>query len=63
MNKKEKVRTTPVDLSTLTQSTEIEANLFLPSTDLQFASAQTAVRVKVLIQEDKIEEKPPVKKK
>ncbi len=63
IDKREKVRTTPVDLSPLTQSTEIEANLILPSPDLQFASAQTAVRVKILIQEDKIEEKPPVKKK
>jgi YbbR domain-containing protein len=63
INQKEKVRTTPVDLTPLTQSTEIEANLILPNADLQFASAQTAVRVKILIQEDKTEEKPPVKKK
>jgi YbbR domain-containing protein len=63
INQKEKVRTTPVDLSLLTQSTEIETNLILPNPDLQFASAQTAVRVKILIQEDKAEEKPPVKKK
>lgn len=63
IDESEKVRTTPVNLSTLTQSTEIEAYLILPSPDLQFASAQTAVRVKVLIQEDKTEKKPPVNKK
>ncbi len=63
IDKREKVKTTPVDLTPLTQSTEIEANLILPNPDLQFASAQTAVRVKILIQEDKTEETPPVKKK
>jgi YbbR domain-containing protein len=63
INPKEKVMTTPIDLSSLTQSTEVEANLILPSPDLQFASAQTAIRVKILIQEDKSEEKTPVKKK
>jgi YbbR domain-containing protein len=62
INPKEKIMTTPIDLSSLTQSTEVEANLILPSPDLQFASAQTAVRVKILIQEDKIEEKTQKKK-
>jgi len=57
-----KVRTTPVDISPLTQQTEIEARLILPNPDLQFASGQTAVRVRVLIQEDKTEKVNPEKK-
>ena len=62
INRNAKVRTTPVDISPLTQQTEIEARLILPDPDLQFASAQTAVRVRVLIQEDKTEKVKPEKK-
>jgi len=57
INQNAKVRTTPIDISLLTQSTVIEVRLILPNPDLQFASAQTAVRVSVLIQEDKAGEK------
>lgn len=63
INPDAKVRTTPVDISPLTESTVIEARLILPDPDLQFASAQTAVRVRVLIQEDKAGEKVPEIKK
>lgn len=63
INQNAKVRTTPVDISPLTQSTVIEVRLILPNPDLQFASAQTAVRVRVLIQEDKAEEGTPEIKK
>jgi YbbR domain-containing protein len=62
INRNAKVRTTPVDISPLTQQTEIEARLILPNPDLQFASGQTAVRVRVLIQEDKTEKVNPEKK-
>ncbi len=58
-----KVRTTPVDISQLTQSIEIEARLILPNPDVTFASAQTAVRVRVLIQEDNTEKVTPERKK
>lgn len=57
-----KVRTFPVDISPLTQQTEIEARLILPDPDLQFASGQSAVRVRVLIQKDKTEKVNPEKK-
>jgi len=63
VNKNDKVRTTPVDISSFTQSTEVEANLILPNPDLRLASAQSAVRVKIVIQAVKPEEKKPAKKK
>ena len=51
VNKNDKVRTTPVDITSFTQSQEVEANLILPNPDLRLASTQTAVRVKIVIQE------------
>jgi len=63
VNKNDKVRTTPVDISSFTQSTEVEANLILPNPDLRLASAQSAVRVKIVIQVLNTEEKKPEKKK
>ena len=48
-----KVRTSPVDLSSLTQSKELEADLILPSPDLKLASSLTKVKVRVVISEDK----------
>ncbi len=63
INKNDKVRTTPVDISSFTQSTEVEANLILPNPDLRLASAQSAVRVKIVIQAANPEEKKPPKKK
>ena len=46
-----KVRTSPIDISSLTQSTEIEADLILPNPDLRLSSSQTKVKVNILIQE------------
>jgi YbbR domain-containing protein len=51
-----KVRTTPVDISLLTQSTEIEADLILPNPDLEIVGAEAKALVKLLIQEEAIEE-------
>ncbi len=48
-----KVQTSPIDISTLTKSTELEAELILPDSALQLASFETVVRVKFLIQEEK----------
>ena len=48
-----KVQTSPIDISTLTKSTEVEAELILPDSALQLASFETVVRVKFLIQEEK----------
>ncbi len=47
-----KVRTSPIDISSLTETTELEADLILPNPDLRLASTQTKVRVRILIQEE-----------
>jgi YbbR domain-containing protein len=47
-----KVRTTPVDISLLTQSTEIEAELILPNPDLELVGAEAKALVKLLIQQE-----------
>jgi YbbR domain-containing protein len=57
-----KVRTSPIDISALTETTELEADLILPNPDLRLASAQTKVRVRILIQEEKPEAKKGKKK-
>jgi YbbR domain-containing protein len=62
VNKEDKVRTTPIDISTLTEPTEVEASLILPNPDLRLASSRTTVRVRILIQEIN-EKKPPEIKK
>jgi YbbR domain-containing protein len=51
-----KVRTTPVDISLFTQSTEIEAELILPNPDLELVGAEAKALVKLLIQPEIIEE-------
>lgn len=58
VNKEEKVRTTPIDISTLTEPTEVEASLILPNPDLRLSSSHTTVKVRILIQEIN-EQKPP----
>lgn len=50
---KDKVRTSPVDISSLTQSVEIEADLILPKPDLRLASSQTKAKISIVIQEEK----------
>lgn len=57
-----KVRTSPIDISPLTETTELEADLILPNPDLRLASAQTKVRVRILIQEENPEAKKGKKK-
>lgn len=57
-----KVRTSPIDISSLTETTELEADLILPNPDLRLASAQTNVRVRILIQEENPEAKKGKKK-
>ncbi len=62
VNKEDKVKTTPIDISSLTGPTEVEASLILPNPDLRLASSQTTARVRILIQEIN-EQKPPAIKK
>jgi YbbR domain-containing protein len=57
-----KVRTSPIDISSFTETTEIEADLILPNPDLRLASTQTKVRVRILIQEENPEAKRGKKK-
>lgn len=57
VKEKEKVRTTPIDRSTLTQSAEIETGLILPNADLKLATSQTKVKVKIIIEEESQQEK------
>jgi len=57
-----KVRTSPIDISALTESTEFDADLILPNPELRLASSQTKVKVSILIQEENPEEKKGKKK-
>ena len=57
-----KVRTSPIDISSFTKTTELEADLILPNPDLRLASTQTKVRVRILIQEENPEAKRGKKK-
>ncbi len=59
---KDKVRTSPIDISSLTQTTEFEADLIPPRPELRLASSQTKARVRIFIQEKKREFPPPKKK-
>jgi YbbR domain-containing protein len=58
-----KVRTSPIDISGLSQSAEFEAVLIVPKPDVRFASSVSTVKVVILIQKENPEEKEPVKKK
>jgi len=57
-----KVRTTPIDISTLMQTTELEADLILPSPDLRFATSLTKVKVTIFIAEEEPARTPGQKK-
>jgi hypothetical protein len=52
-----KVRTSPIDLSLLTQSAELEADLILPTPDLRLASSQSKVKVRIILSGEKEEKK------
>lgn len=58
-----KVRTSPIDRSQLTGSTEKEVDLILPNPDLKFASSQTKTKVKIVIEksEDSVQNNPKKK--
>jgi len=57
-----KVRTSPIDISTLMQTTELEADLILPSPDLSFATSLTKVKVTIFIIEENPGKTPGQKK-
>lgn len=60
---KDKVSTSPVDISELTSSTEVEADLILPKPELRLASPRSKVTVRIFIEEIGPQEKPAPKKK
>jgi YbbR domain-containing protein len=55
VNKDEKVRTSPIDISALKESADVEASLIPPNQDVGLATSRTTVMVKILIQEIKDE--------
>ena len=50
IKEKFKLKTLPIDRSSLTESQDIQVGLILPSQDLNWASSQTQVIVRVQIQ-------------
>ncbi len=59
---KDEVRTAPVDITDLTQSTVFEADLILPKPELRLATGQTKVQVRIIVEEAKSGGTPPRKK-
>ncbi len=50
---KDSVTTSPVDITSLTETTVFEADIILPSPELRLVSAQTKARVTIVIAENK----------
>jgi len=46
---KDKIRTSPIDLTALAQTADFEADLILPKPELHLTTAQTKVKVRVVI--------------
>ncbi len=49
---RDKVSTSPVDVSNLTQSTTVEADIILPRADLRLATSLTKVRIEIILEEN-----------
>ncbi len=60
---KDRVSTSPVDISGLTASTDVEADLILPKPELRLASPRAKVRVRIFMEQISPEEKPAPKQK
>jgi len=63
IREKEKVSTSPIDISELTASTELEADLILPKPELRLASPRSRVKVRIFLEEIKAPGKPEPKRK
>lgn len=57
------VKISPIDLSLITESIEIETDLILPDPALRVASYKTIITVRIMIKTKNIEEDTPEKKK
>ncbi|MBN2409714.1 MAG: YbbR-like domain-containing protein [Candidatus Aminicenantes bacterium] len=60
---KDKVSTSPVDISELTSSTEVEADLILPKPELRLATARAKARIRIFMEVIGPVEKPAPEKK
>jgi len=47
---RDKVRTSPIDISDLAQTAEFQADLILPNPDLRLVSSPTNVKIKIIVQ-------------
>jgi YbbR domain-containing protein len=63
VRRNEKVTTSPIDISPLTSSTEIEADIILPRPELRLASPKTRVSVKIFLEEIKASAKAEPRRK
>jgi len=59
----DKVTTSPIDISELTASAVVEADIILPKPELRLASPRTRVSVKIFLEEIKTPGKPGPKRK
>jgi YbbR domain-containing protein len=62
IKEKFKLKTLPIDRSSLTESQDIQVGLILPSQDLNWASSQTQVIVRIQIQKKEEDKSGPQKK-
>ena len=62
LSERDKVRTSPIDITEMTQSNEAEADLILPKPELRLATSITMVRVRLIIRDTRVPAAPPAKK-
>jgi YbbR domain-containing protein len=60
LKERDRVRTSPIDISAFTQSSEVEADLILPKPELRLATSITRVRIRIIIKD--LKTNPPAKK-
>jgi YbbR domain-containing protein len=63
IREKDKVSTSPINISELTASTEVEADLILPKPELRLATPLARVRVRIFLEEIRVSGKPEPKMK
>jgi YbbR domain-containing protein len=63
IREKDKISTSPINISELTASTELEVDLILPKPELRLASPRARVKVRIFLEEIKPSGKPEPKRK
>ena len=63
VREKDKASTSPINISELTASTEVEADLILPKPELRLASPRARVRVRIFLEQIKPSDKPEPRRK